>query len=178
MAKKKAARGGTRLRSNVQMRDIRKLVELEGMKVEKLYLEVVCSVSFDGQAGVLRLPYVQTKYAHFDVATSAVRRLAVELAHEAALIEDQERERIKEEKLQLIDAAFNFYLDRREAFPIHSYALDRVNDVVLEDIVQVVDKGEMSGIEDIVSEAKVQSSERVEAIVAEAKEEGRLAGEK
>lgn len=33
-------------------------------------------------------------------------------------------------------------------------------------------------IEDIVSEAKAQSSERVEAIVAEAKEEGRLAGEK
>ena len=84
-------RGGVRPASTHQMRAIHALAQCEGMTVDEMAVEVVCQVSLHDQIAELRLPYSNTNYACHSQAASAVGRLAVDLAHAAALIEDRER---------------------------------------------------------------------------------------
>ncbi|MGJ4727711.1 hypothetical protein [Luteimonas sp. SDU101] len=86
------------------MRAIHALAQCEGMDVEGMTVEVVCQISLHGQSAELRLPYSDTKYACHAVASSAISRLAVELAHAAALSEDVERTASLERAKALLDS--------------------------------------------------------------------------
>lgn len=167
-------RGGPRPVSNYQMRAIRALAQCEGMDVARMRVrgkKVICSLLLHGIQRQLRLDYSDTFYLSHAKARAAIQEMGREMAHEAALLEDEERTASRERAKEfLVGAAFAHFDANTDYGQADPYTADIIAGAVYSAIEEIVEERMCSGFDDIgdiVSEACERTDEYVDEVLAQ-----------